>query len=159
MNMYVRGEVAGRIGNGPDVRYLQDGTMVVDVSIAVKRKWRKDRSQDENDKAIWYTVTLWGKLGDRFAKAFDEGRLAKGGLVTFQCRNIEPEEYTKRTGEFAYKMTAEANDFTIMVGGVEKAAAEEGSYMANRGNAAGRRRQDATYHKRPEEDYANDIPF
>jgi single-strand DNA-binding protein len=158
--MSTAGRLLGRIGNEPEVRYTQAGMCVVTVSVAGKRKWRKDASQDENDKPIWWTVTLWGKLGEKFDKDYTDGRAGKGAMVLFDCANFEPEVYTGRDGTEKFKMVTTANEFTVVSQPKERAA-EEGSYMAGRGStggAASRRRQDSTY-KRPEEDYANDVPF
>ena len=73
--------LAGNLCRDPDVRYIQSGTAVADVSIAVNEK-RKDKSGEWVETATFVDITFWGKTAEvlsQYCKKGDpilvEGRL------------------------------------------------------------------------------------
>lgn len=58
----------GRVGSDPEVRYLESGTVVCNLTLAVKR-----RSRD--DKPDWVNLTLWGKTAEVAANYVRKGSL------------------------------------------------------------------------------------
>lgn len=70
--------LTGRIGNDPEARYLDDGKVVVNLSLACKRKYhfmeRKflelKTGEEETD---WYGLEIWGQTAEFVAKYVDKG--------------------------------------------------------------------------------------
>lgn len=93
--------ITGNVGRTPEIRYLDSGQTVTDVSLAV-RQFKKDAP------ARWIKVTLWGKKAELAANA-----LTKGDLVFFSGRVETPELFTKRDGTqgLAEKFTANNLEF------------------------------------------------
>lgn len=150
MSTTARINLIGRLGGDPEQRYTPDGTSVVDVSVAVDRKWRKNQTDEERKRPIWYRVTLWSFLGEKLIKARDDGRVGKGSLVYFDG-SFEPEEYTDRNGEIKHKFVVDAKEFVILVGPKQEAQAE-----GRPGTSSGRRQQDHAYaYNNP----IDDVPF
>jgi len=63
----------GRIGRDPEIRYLADGTALMNFSICVNRS--KKVNEVWTDIPNWFDVTVWGKLAERLA------HLHKGSLI------------------------------------------------------------------------------
>jgi single-strand DNA-binding protein len=75
--------LVGNLGKDPEVRNLQDGTKVVNLSVATSERW-KDRDSGENrERTEWHRVVIFnehiGGVAERFlrkgAKVYLEGAL------------------------------------------------------------------------------------
>lgn len=71
----------GRLGNDPEVKYLQSGTAVVSLSLATSRK-RKDQAGESIEETSWHRVKGFGRQAEIIAEhcrkgdlLFVEGRL------------------------------------------------------------------------------------
>mmetsp|Transcript_35556 Transcript_35556/g.106132 ORF Transcript_35556/g.106132 Transcript_35556/m.106132 type:complete len:242 (-) Transcript_35556:77-802(-) len=70
--------LTGRVGNDPEPRYFDDGKVVLNLSLAVQRKYhpleRKVRNikygEEETD---WFPLELWGRDAEFASKFVDKG--------------------------------------------------------------------------------------
>eukprot|EP00521_Asterionellopsis_glacialis_P002502 CAMPEP_0195257550 /NCGR_PEP_ID=MMETSP0706-20130129/6883_1 /TAXON_ID=33640 /ORGANISM="Asterionellopsis glacialis, Strain CCMP134" /LENGTH=256 /DNA_ID=CAMNT_0040310775 /DNA_START=8 /DNA_END=778 /DNA_ORIENTATION=- len=92
--------LVGRVGNDPDPRYFDDGKVVLNLSLAVKRKYhpleRKARNiQSGEEETDWFPLEIWGRDAEFASKYVDKGcRIGVTGSM-----NID--SWTdKATGEF-----------------------------------------------------------
>lgn len=63
----------GRLGNDPEVRYLDNGTCVANFSIATGSKW-KDKEGNPQERTEWHRIVAWGKLGEICGEYLTKGR-------------------------------------------------------------------------------------
>jgi len=68
----------GRVGNDPDPRYFDDGKVVLNLSLAVKRKYhpleRKARNiQSGEEETDWFPLEIWGRDAEYASKYVDKG--------------------------------------------------------------------------------------
>jgi single-strand DNA-binding protein len=91
--------LTGRVGNDPEPRYLDDGKVVVNLSLACRRKvhWEERQAlgivwgEEETD---WYRLEIWSGLAEFVTKYVDKG--ARIGIIG----SIQEDEFTDReTGE------------------------------------------------------------
>lgn len=86
--------ITGRIGKEPEVKVLQSGSKVCNLSLAVDR-----RGKDNNKETDWFDLQAWGKTAD-----FASNYVKKGGLVgitgMLQTRSWEAQDGTKRFATF-----------------------------------------------------------
>ncbi len=78
--------VTGRLGADAELRYLQNGTAVCELSIADTRK------QGETFVTSWWRVTLWAKAAEEWAS-----QLKKGQEVA-ACGRMSQREWTDKGG-------------------------------------------------------------
>ena len=82
--------ITGRIGKEPEVKVLQSGSKVCNLSLAVDR-----RGKDNNKETDWFDLQAWGKTAD-----FAANYVKKGGLVgitgMLQTRSWEAQDGSKR---------------------------------------------------------------
>lgn len=64
----------GRLGADPEVRYLPDGTAVVNLRIATDETY-KDKSGDTQKKTEWHSIVFFGKNAENAANYLSKGRL------------------------------------------------------------------------------------
>ena len=71
--------ITGRLGSDPEMRYTNEGTAVVNVSIAHNWLYRDERL------VKWIRVSIWGELAEKAMTALHKGDLLTVlGTVTFR---------------------------------------------------------------------------
>jgi len=70
--------LTGRLGSDPEPRYFDDGKVVVNLSLACRRKYhsteRKLRKiQSGEEETDWYGLEIWGQTAEFVAKYVDKG--------------------------------------------------------------------------------------
>jgi single-strand DNA-binding protein len=94
------GQITGNLGRDPELKYLNDGKMVANFTVAV----RQPRRQGQEQAARWVKVAVWGKSAE-----YVGNYVKKGDKVFLYGRVEEPELYTDRNGQqrLAERFTAE----------------------------------------------------
>lgn len=72
----------GNLGKDPDVRYMNNGNAVANVSIATSESWKDKATGEPMEKTEWHRVVFFGKLAEivekylkKGSKIYVEGRL------------------------------------------------------------------------------------
>jgi len=70
--------LTGRIGNDPEPRYFDDGNCVLNLSLAVKRKYHPVERQVRNikygeEETDWFGLEIWGKDAEFASKFLNKG--------------------------------------------------------------------------------------
>ena len=66
--------LVGRLGVDPEIRYMPDGAMVVNLRVATDEQW-KDKNGEKVTKTEWHRVIIFGKLAEIAGKFLTKGRL------------------------------------------------------------------------------------
>jgi single-strand DNA-binding protein len=75
--------LVGNLGRDPEVRQLQDGSKVVNLSLATSDRWRDRQSGETRERTEWHRVVIFNErladVAERFlrkgSKIFVEGAL------------------------------------------------------------------------------------
>ncbi|ALR05495.1 single-stranded DNA-binding protein (plasmid) [Xylella fastidiosa] len=88
-------QLIGNLGADPDIRYMQDGTPTVTVSVATTDTWKDKDTGNKEEKTEWHRVVFFGGLAEivgeflkKGSQIYVEGRL--------RSRNWEDKEGNKR---------------------------------------------------------------
>ena len=106
--------LVGRVGNAPEPRYFDDGKVVVNLSLACRRKYHYLERQvldlkSGDEETDWYGLEIWGQTAEFVSKYVDKG--ARVGVIgTF---NID-EWDDKETGEKRCKGKVVVREFDIL---------------------------------------------
>jgi single-strand DNA-binding protein len=70
--------ITGRVGNTPEPRYFDDGKVVVNLSVANRRKYHNierlhEGIQTGEEETDWYRCEIWGRTAEYVAKYVDKG--------------------------------------------------------------------------------------
>jgi len=108
-----RVELIGNLGQDPQLRYTQNGSAVVTLSVATSESWTS-KDGEKKERTDWHRVVIWGKLAEVAAE-----HLAKGSPV-YLCGKLQTRSYDKN-GEKRYQtevvlQTGPGGDRMIMLG-------------------------------------------
>ena len=56
--------LVGNLGRDPEVRSSQDGTKIVNLSIATSERWKDRMSGEPRERTEWHRVVLFGKVAE-----------------------------------------------------------------------------------------------
>ena len=115
----------GNLGRDPEIRYSQQGTAMVNFSIATSEQWNDKNTGEKQEKTEWHRVVAFGKPAEilekylsKGSKVYIEGRL--------QTRNYEKDGQTHYTTEIVVR------EFQFL-GGRQDNQGGGGNYQGNSG--------------------------
>jgi len=71
--------LVGRLGQDPEVRYMQNGDAVANISLATSEEWKDKNTGDKKSKTEWHRVVVYRRLGEIAGEY-----LKKGAMVYFE---------------------------------------------------------------------------
>jgi len=155
--------LVGNLGGDPETRYTPQGTMNVNFSIAVSRRF-KDSSGQDQERTTWFRITAWGKLAETIDGLVQRGFVGKGRQVYVDGR-IESREWTTNEGEKRTSLDVTANEFQ-MLGNRPDGQGESGGGGYSGGGASssgntggGGRRESYDDNSSSRESNFDDVPF
>lgn len=123
--------LVGNLGRDPETRYTPNGTMNVQFSLAVSRRFRDSSGQDQ-DRTTWFRVTCWGRLAETADRLTQSGYLTKGKQVYVEGR-LESREYKDQQGETRFSLDVNATELQLLG---NRADAEGGQFSGQGGGGA-----------------------
>jgi len=85
----------GRLGQDPEVKFMQSGTAVCNFSMATSETWKDKESGEKQEKTEWHKITAWRRLAEICGEY-----LHKGSQVyidgKLQTRSWEDQDGNKR---------------------------------------------------------------
>ena len=97
----------GRLGADPEVRYMQDGTMVTNFTVATDLEW-KDKNGEKVRKTEWHKIVAYRKLAEICGNY-----LAKGKMVYIEGR-IQTRSWEDKDGIKRYTTEIVASDMKFL---------------------------------------------
>ncbi len=79
--------IVGRLGQDPEIKYFESGSVKARFSVAVDRSFSK-----ENKVTDWFTIEVWGR------KAEFVGEWIKKGSLVSVTGQLEVNKYTDQAG-------------------------------------------------------------
>ena len=177
MASFAKVALVGNLGADPETKYTPNGTMVVELRVAVNPRQRGQQGQQQGQgqddaKPTWYRVSAWDRLADRIDRLTQQGYLAKGRQLYVEGR-LEPREFTGNDGQVRTSFDVTMTDFQFVgerrdsdqaagdgTGGGYGTASGGGNFGntsdAGGGQGSGNRRQN--FNDSPASDM-DDIPF
>ncbi len=74
--------LVGNLGRDPEIRSLQDGTKIANLSVATSESWKDKNSGERREKSEWHRVVIFGPLAEiaekylrKSSKVYLEGAL------------------------------------------------------------------------------------
>lgn len=157
MASFAKVTLLGNLGADPETKYTPNGTMVVELRLAVNPR---PRSGQQEAPPTWYRISAWDRLADRLDKLSQQGYVAKGRSLYVEGR-LEPREYTANDGTQRVSYDVTMTDFNF-VGGERRDGEQQGgggSYQSNQSSGGGGGQRRSTYDDAPPADSFDDVPF
>ena len=97
----------GNLGKDPEIRYMQNGDDVANITLATAEKW-KDKNGEKQEKTEWHRVTFYRKLAEIVGEY-----LKKGHSVYIEGR-LETRKWTDKNGIERYTTDIIATDMKML---------------------------------------------
>nr|WP_081295678.1 single-stranded DNA-binding protein [Gilliamella apicola] len=56
--------LVGNVGQDPEVRYMQNGNAVANLSIATSESWKDKQTGETRERTEWHKIVIYGKLAE-----------------------------------------------------------------------------------------------
>lgn len=100
--------LVGHLGQDPEVRHINNGTAVCNLSIATSESW-KDKQGNKQERTEWHRCVAWGKLAEICGEY-----LRKGALVYLEGK-LETQKWDK-DGETRYTTEVRVEQMRMLSG-------------------------------------------
>jgi len=89
--------LVGNLGKDPEIRTLQSGTKVANLSIATSENWNDRQSGERKERTEWHRVVIYN---DRLADVAE--RFLRKGRKVYLEGSLETRKYTDQSGQEKY---------------------------------------------------------
>ncbi|ADV33441.1 single-stranded DNA binding protein [Candidatus Blochmanniella vafra str. BVAF] len=63
----------GCLGKDPEIRYMANGTAVVNISMATTESWKDKQTSELKERTEWHRIVLFGKLAEIASSYLNKG--------------------------------------------------------------------------------------
>lgn len=99
--------LVGRLGQDPEVRYMQNGTAVANVSVATSEQWKDKQTGENKEKTEWHRVVFFARLAEVVGEYLRKGAMVyvEGSIQTRKWQDQEGNErYTTEIKAYELQM-------------------------------------------------------
>lgn len=89
--------LVGNLGRDPEVRHMQDGAPVVNLSVATSETWRDRQSGERRERTEWHRVVIFNENLAKIAEQY----LRKGSKVYLEGQ-LQTRKWTDQQGVEKY---------------------------------------------------------
>ena len=102
-----RVQLIGHVGNDPEIKNLEGGKKVANLTIATNDSYKNEKGE-KVEQTEWHKVVAWGKTAEIIEKYVTKGKeIAIEGKLTHRS-------YEDKTGEKRYITEVVANDILLL---------------------------------------------
>jgi single-strand DNA-binding protein len=134
--------LVGNLGKDPEVRRMQDGRPVVNLSVATSESWRDKATGERKEKTEWHRVVIFNEGLAKVAEQY----LKKGAKVYLEGQ-LQTRKWTDKDGNEKYSTEVVLQGFNSQLtmldgrsgGGGERSEFSGGSDFGSPGPTASRK--------------------
>ncbi len=89
--------LVGNLGRDPEVRTMQDGNPVVNLSLATSEQWRDRNTGERREKTEWHRVVIFNERRAEVAQKY----LRKGSKIYIEGQ-LQTRKWTDQSGQEKY---------------------------------------------------------
>jgi single-strand DNA-binding protein len=131
--------LVGNLGKDPEVRRMQDGRPVVNMSVATSESWRDKATGERKERTEWHRVVIFNEGLAKVAEQY----LKKGSKVYLEGQ-LQTRKYTDSQGVEKYSTEVVLQGFNSQLTMLDRAGgADRGESANNDFGASGPARQPA----------------
>lgn len=102
--------LVGNLGQAPDVKATNNGTTVVNLSLATAEQWLDKQTGNRQERTEWHRLVAFGKLADIMAQY-----LQKGSQIYVEGR-LQTRKWQAQDGQDRYSTEVVVNDMQMLGG-------------------------------------------
>ena len=145
----------GSLGQDPDVRTTQDGSKVVNMSIATSERWKDRNTGEKRERTEWHRVVIFNEGLAGIAEQY----LRKGSKVYVEGK-LQTRKWTDQSGQERYTTEVVLQRFNgelVFLGGREDGGSSQGGYGGS--TSGGATTSTPSGRSSAPEDLDDEIPF
>ena len=132
----------GNLGRDPEVRSMNNGTKVANLSLVTSESWKDKGSGERKERTEWHRVVIFGSLADI------ADRYLKKGSKVYVSGQLQTRKWTDQSGVEKYSTEVVLQGF----GG-------ELTMLDGRGDGDNSQASEGNYDPPPTDDMGDNIPF
>lgn len=140
-----RVSLIGRVGRDPEMRFMQNGNAVANISIATSETWKDKGSGEKKEATEWHRCVFF----DRLAEVV--GEYAKKGTLIYVEGKLKTRKWTDKDGAEKYTTEIHCHEMKLL------SSRQDGGQTAQREERPAAK--PAQRSSAPEFDDSEDIPF
>ena len=149
----------GNLGKDPEVRRMQDGRPVVNLSVATSDTWRDKATGERRERTEWHRVVIFNENLCRIAEQY----LKKGSKLYLEG-SLQTRKWQDQSGQDKYTTEVVLQGFNGQLTMLDRAGGGSGSEVAESGSEFGspgptRERAPALAGAGRRDDMDDEIPF
>jgi single-strand DNA-binding protein len=118
--------LVGNLGKDPEVRRMQDGRPVVNLSVATSESWRDKNTGEKREKTEWHRVVIFSEGLAKIAEQY----LKKGSKVYLEGQ-LQTRKYTDAQGIEKYSTEIVLQGFNSTLTMLDRAGGGGGADTSN----------------------------
>mgnify|MGYP003119658973 FL=1 len=155
--------LVGNLGRDPEIRRMNNGDPVVNLSVATSEQWRDKNSGERREKTEWHRVVIFN---DQLAKVAEN--YLKKGMKVYVEGQLQTRKWTDQNGQEKYSTEVVLQRFRgelqMLDGKGEGGGSFQGSSGGGYDNSFGSQGGGSRPMEGPKEDFSNadlddEIPF
>ena len=97
--------IIGHLGKDPEIKYSQQGTAMVNFSVATSEEWKDKNSGEKQKKTEWHKIKAFGKQAEVMEKYLKKGSQVylEGSLETRQYEKDGQDHYMTEIKVFKFE--------------------------------------------------------
>lgn len=140
-------QLIGRLGQDPEVKYMQSGDAVANISLATSETWKDKKSGEKKEATEWHRLVMYGRLAEIAGEY-----LQKGSHIYVEGK-LKTRKWQDRDGNDRYTTEVQCNEMKMLGSKSDSGGGRD----ANNGET--RRQQPAQQKRQEAADDLDDIPF
>jgi single-strand DNA-binding protein len=153
----------GNLGKDPEVRRMQDGRPVVNLSVATSDTWRDKATGERKERTEWHRVVVFNENAAKFAEQY----LKKGAKVYVEGA-LQTRKWQDQSGQDKYTTEVVIQAFNGQLTSLDRASdrgggsdfgSEDGGGEFGSSGPSGRERKPAMAAAGKRGDMDDEIPF
>ncbi len=133
-------ELIGNVGKDPEVRSIDNGSKVANISIATTEKWRDKASGEQREQTEWHRVVVWGNKGGSDGLAGIVEKYVSKGDKLYVRGALKTRKWQDQSGNDRYSTEVVLSGFDaklILLGGGSGSQGSQGSGGSGSGSGGG----------------------
>ena len=98
----------GNLGQDPEVKFLGNGSAVVNLSLATNESWNDKTTGEKVEKTEWHKIAFFGKPAEII------GEYAKKGSVLYVEGSIQTRKWSDKDGNDQYSTEIKGREFQFL---------------------------------------------
>ena len=121
--------LVGNLGRDPEIRRLQDGKPVVNLSVATSESWRDKATGERREKTEWHRVVIFNENLCRIAEQY----LKKGSKVYLEG-SLQTRKWQDQSGQDRYSTEIVLQGFSSVLTMLDRAGGGGGEPSYDNGD-------------------------